>query len=92
MLRWQQPGCDVDDDPAETILLSKHGCALTCHHRFKIGHEVYVIYPECGRSVRARVVYREITGGNKNVSLALEFLGSDNFWGIEFPPPPISLH
>lgn len=92
MLRWQAPGCDVDDDPAETILLSKYGCSLTCHHRFKIGHEVFVLYPERDRSVRARVVYREITGGSEKVSLALEFVGSDNFWGIEFPPPPIFLH
>lgn len=89
MLRWQPPGCDVDDDPAETVLLSKHGCSLTCHHRFKIGHEVFVIYPERDRSVRARVVYREITGGSEDVRLALEFLGSDNFWEIEFPPPPM---
>lgn len=91
-LRWQPPGCDVQDDPAETALLSKHGCTVICNNRFKIGHEVFVMYPERGKSVRARVVYRELTGGKTNVSLALEFLGTDNFWEIEFPPARIPLH
>jgi hypothetical protein len=87
-LRWQPPGCDVQDDPAETAVLSRYGCSVVCHHRLKIGHELFVMYPERGKSVRARVVYRELTGGNEHISLALEFLGNDNFWGIEFPPPP----
>lgn len=91
-LRWQPPGCDVQDDPAETALLSKHGCKVVCHNRLKIGHEVFVMYPERSKSVRARVVYRELTGGNQSLSLALEFLGSDNFWEIEFPPARAFLH
>jgi hypothetical protein len=87
-LRWQPPGCDVQDDPAETALLSRYGCSVVCHKRVKFGYELFVMYPERGRSARARVVYRELTGGNENIRLALEFLGNDNFWGIEFPPAP----
>jgi len=90
-LRWQPPGSAVHDDPAETILLSKHGCTVICHHRFKIGHEVFVMRPEQGKAARARVIYREIRGGSENVRMALEFVGSDNFWEIEFPPAPIFL-
>ena len=92
MLRWQPPGCHAQDDPAETVLLSKHGCSVTCQQRFKIGHEIFVMYPDRDRSARARVVYREITGGSDNVRMALEFLSSDNFWGIEFPAAPLSVH
>lgn len=87
-LRWQPPGCDVQDDPAETALLSRHGCTVTCQNRLKIGREVFVMVPERGKSVRARVVYRELKVGNQNVNLALEFLGADNFWEIDFPPAP----
>ncbi len=87
-LRWQPPGCDVQDDPAETTLLSQHGCAVVCDNRLKGGHEIFVIYPERGKSIRARVVYRELKVGSRSVSLALEFLGKDNFWEIEFPPAP----
>jgi len=59
---------------------------VICRHRIKIGYEVSVICPDRGKSARARVVYREIKGGSEDVRLALEFLGSDNFWEIEFPP------
>jgi hypothetical protein len=91
-LRWQPPGCDVQDDPAETATLSRYGCKVVCQHRLKIGHEVFVMYPERGKSVRARVVYRELSGGTQSVSLALEFLNSDNFWEIEFPPARVTVH
>lgn len=90
-LRWQPPGCDVQDDPAETALLSKHGCTVICNHRLKIGHELFVMYPERGKNVRARVVYRERADSNQNICLALEFLGNNNFWEIEFPPARASL-
>ena len=59
---------------------------LVCETQVKPGSQIYVLYPECGKSTRARVVYRELTGSNKQISLALEFLGQDNFWQIKFPP------
>lgn len=87
-LRWQPPGCDFQDDPAETAMLSKHGCSIVCHNGLKLGRELFVMYPGRGKSARARVVYRELRVGNDHVNLALEFLGNDNFWEIEFPPAP----
>ena len=85
-LRWQAPGCDFEDHAAETRLLSRHGCMLVCETQIKPGSQIYVLYPECSKSSRARVVYRELTGSSKQISLALEFLGQDNFWQIKFPP------
>ena len=85
-LRWQAPGCDFEDHAAETRTLSRHGCMLVCETQIKPGSQVYVLYPECSKSSRARVVYRELTGSSKQISLALEFLGQDNFWQIKFPP------
>lgn len=87
-LRWQPPGCDVQDDPAETALLSQHGCTVVCQNHLKVGREIFVMYPERSKSIRARVVYRELKVGSGNISLALEFLGDNNFWEIEFPPAP----
>lgn len=84
-LRWQPPGCDVQDDAAETAVLSQHGCTVICQNHLKIGREVFLMDPQRGKSTRARVVYREPKPSN--VQLALEFLGNDNFWEIEFPPP-----
>ena len=87
-LRWQSPGCDFEDYSAETTVLSRYGCKVVCDGRAKLGSEIYVLNPEGGRSMRARVIYRELTGQTERVFLALEFIGSDNFWQMDFPPPP----
>ena len=86
VLRWQPPGRDVEDDPARTLLLSKHGCSLTCGVQLKIGGQLYVLDPARGKSARARVVYRQLSGPGAEARLAVEFLGTDDFWGLEFPP------
>ena len=67
-------------------MLSRHGCKVICGGRAKLGTEVFVLHPECGKSARARVIYREMTGNSEQVALALEFIGNDNFWQIDFPP------
>ncbi|HKD15668.1 MAG TPA: hypothetical protein VKE71_14130 [Candidatus Angelobacter sp.] len=86
-LRWQSPGCDFEDYAAETRMLSRYGCKVVCVGRAKLGTEVFVIHPTRGKSMRARVVYREVMGTTE-FGLALEFIGSENFWQIDFPPPP----
>ena len=85
-LRWQSPGCNREDHAAETTLLSRYGCMVVCGSRVKIGSEVCVLCAELGKSTRARVVYRELTGSSARVTLALEFIDNDDFWQIEFPP------
>lgn len=86
MLRWQAPGCDWEDYAAETRVLSRYGCMVVCGGRAKLGSELFVLYPERGKSMRARVIYREPTASSAHIALALEFIGSDNFWQMEFPP------
>jgi len=86
-LRWQAPGCDFEDHAAETKTLSRYGCMLICDSQVKPGTQIYVLYPEHGKSTRARVLYNEATGRSDQVSVALEFVGHDNFWQIDFPPP-----
>ena len=85
-LRWQAPGCDFEDHAAETKLLSRHGCMLVCDTRVRPGSQLYVLYPERGKSTKARVVYHELTGKSDQISVALEFLSPENFWQIDFPP------
>ena len=69
-------------------MLSRYGCKVVCDGRAKLGSEIYVLHPDGCKSMRARVVYRELTGNTERVFLALEFIGGDNFWQIDFPPPP----
>lgn len=84
IVRWQPPGRDIEDDPARTVLLSKHGCSLTCRVQLKIGGQIYVLDPARNKSARARVVYRDISRSGGELGLAVEFLGTDDFWDIEF--------
>ena len=85
-LRWQT-GCDFEDYAAETMVLSRYGCKVVCAGRAKLGAEIFVMNPERSKSIRARVLYREVTPSSAHVALALEFIGSDNFWQMDFPPP-----
>ncbi len=87
ILRWQPAGRDVEDDPARTVLLSKHGCSLRCRVPLKVGGQVYVLDPARGKSARARVVYREFSAPGQESQVAVEFLGADSFWA-EFPSRP----
>lgn len=91
-LRWQTPGCDFEDYAAETRVLSRYGCKLVCTGHAKLGAEVFVLHPESGKSIRARVLYRDLEGGSAQIALALEFIGNDNFWQIEFPVPGLVRH
>ncbi len=85
VVRWQPPGRDIEDDPATTVLLSKHGCSFVSRVSLKLGSQIYVIDPAQGRSARARVVYRELW---REPKFAVEFLSTDSFWGVQFSAQP----
>ena len=87
-LRWQSPGCDFEDYAAETRVLSKYGCKVVCGGRARLGTEVFVLHSDGGKTAKARVIYREVTGRGQEVALALEFIGTSNFWQMDFPPAP----
>ena len=67
-LGWQPPGSAVHDDPAETILLSKHGCTCYVSSPRQNWTRGVRLCPEREKSLKARVVYREIKGGSEDVS------------------------
>ncbi len=84
VLRWQPAGRDIEDDPATTVLLSKHGCSFAPAMPIKLGSQIYVLDPARGKSARARVVYREMSGSAREPKLAVEFLDTDSFWDVQF--------
>ena len=86
VLRWQEGDGKNVETPAETRVLSKYGCLVTCPVRFKLGDELQLVWPEKQRTTRAKVVFRMLSAPTPLVELAFEFVGTDNFWGIDFPP------
>jgi hypothetical protein len=85
-LRWQAPDSHWEQEVAKTRSLSRHGCTVLSGPHVRLGNEITIVDTERDKSVRARVVYREVTGNNPQVTLALEFKDNGDFWEIEFPP------
>jgi hypothetical protein len=83
MIHWREPQGTWREVPAETRILSRHGCLVVCAARIKWSDEVMVWWLERGRYTQARVVFRAISADD-SVELALEFLGEDNFWQMNF--------
>ncbi len=85
VLRWREADGKTVETAAETRVLSQYGCLVTCPVRFKLGDELVLFWPEKQRSTQAKVVFRMLSAPTPLVELAFEFLGTENFWGIDFP-------
>jgi hypothetical protein len=81
-LRWTDPGGHDREEPAQTESLSRYGCLLVCHTRFKLGDNLYIWWPERNRGVHVRTVYRRL--GATATEMGVEFLGDSDFWGSDF--------
>jgi hypothetical protein len=90
VVRWELGGSQ-QETPAATKMLSRYGCLLAGHGRPKLGEEISLVWPEKQRETKAKVVFRALNGGAEPVHLAVEFLGSEDFWEIDFPPPFMSI-
>src|SRR5512142_918024 len=84
MLHWREPQGSWREVPAETKSLSQHGCLLTCSARITMHDEVMVWWLEKMHYTQARVVFRSVNTSDNSVELALEFLDTDDFWGLDF--------
>ncbi|MCI0354973.1 MAG: hypothetical protein L0099_08050 [Acidobacteria bacterium] len=89
-VRWELGG-SPQETPAETKMLSRYGCLMAGHCRPKLGEEISLVWPEKQRETKARVVFRALNGASESVQLAVEFLGADDFWQIDFPPSFMSI-
>ncbi|MBZ5630875.1 MAG: hypothetical protein LAO06_18620 [Acidobacteriia bacterium] len=84
MLHWREPQGAWREIPAETRILSRHGCLLACRARIKLHDEVMVWWLEKMSYARARVVFRSVSPSSDSVEIAFEFLDSEDFWGLNF--------
>src|SRR5689334_6502322 len=83
MLHWRESQGLWQEIPAQTKILSRHGCLLSCAARIKLSDEVNVWWMEKMRYAEARVVFRKLSAGEA-VEVALEFLECENFWNGDF--------
>lgn len=85
VLRWRNFQGQLEEVPAETQVLSQHGCLVSSPVRLKLGDEVCISWPEGRRHASARIVFRVLDATKDFVELGFEFIDTANFWGIEFP-------
>lgn len=83
MLHWRGPQGIWREIPAETKMLSRHGCLVACSARIKPSDEVMVWWLEKMHYSPARVVFRAVSASDNSVAIAFEFLDNGDFWGLD---------
>lgn len=83
-LHWNQGSASIYQ-PAQTILLSRHGCLLVCEAALPAQTLLVIWCGERRMGAAARVVTCE-EDGEGLVMVALEFIRDVNFWGIDLQP------
>lgn len=71
-------------EPAETVLISKHGCLLLSRSEIPVGHHVQLAWRERKLTAAARVAYSEPTLDGDLNKVALEFEAANELWGQDF--------
>lgn len=79
------------EEESETRLVSRYGALMKCRHSLEIDEVVRVIRKDNGRAADARVAWRQRGSEGSITDVGIEFLDSDNFWGLDWDsiPPPV---
>lgn len=86
-LLWQDAHGQQQQDAAETILVSRYGAMVQTFTPLQPGRLVWVVVPAMNqRKELARVVWVNTATRTGRVEMAIEMLGAENFWEIDFPP------
>jgi hypothetical protein len=71
------------EEDTETVLVSRYGALVRCKHAAKAGETLNVIRADTGEKVMARVAWQRPLG-NDDVRIGVEFVSSENFWGLDW--------
>jgi hypothetical protein len=82
---WQDASGHPQQEVVETQLLSQHGCLFQTMTEFKVGQLLRAKQSDSGRAAEARVVMVKPSAVLGRLDVAVEFVGTDDFWGFEFP-------
>ncbi len=74
------------EEEAETEVLSRYGAGLRCRHFVEADRILVMVRKDNGRRVNARVRYCRYNPDGRR-ELGIEFIGSDNFWGLDWNRP-----
>ena len=74
-----------NEEPADTVLVSRNGGLLVCRATYNKGQEIDLWSPERKCGARARVVFQQVWANGDLVEVGFEFLTDEDFWKIDFP-------
>lgn len=69
---------DLWEEETETLIISRWGALVRCQRPFEIDRKLRLVRTDNGRQAHARIAWC------KAESVAIEFLDSDNFWGLDW--------
>jgi hypothetical protein len=74
------------EEDTETVLVSRYGALVRCKHPAKAGETLHVLRADTGEKAVARVAWQRPSGnsGNEDVRIGVEFVGCENFWGLDW--------
>jgi hypothetical protein len=73
----------VWQEDTETVLVSRYGALVRCKHAAKAGETLHVIRADTGEKTLARVAWQR-PAGTEDVRIGVEFVSSENFWGLDW--------
>lgn len=85
VLSWVDDRGRAREEEAETEMLSKHGAAVRAPVEIPLRHRLRVRSKDKAREVEAHVVWIKASDVPGSAGLGIEFLESEDFWGIPFP-------
>ena len=71
------------EEDTETVLVSRYGALVRCKHAAKAGDTLSVIRSDTGDHATARVAWQRPLG-DEDVRIGVEFVGCENFWGLDW--------
>jgi hypothetical protein len=71
------------EEDTETVLVSRYGALVRCKHAAKAGETLNVIRTDTGEKAMARVAWQRPLE-NDDVRIGVEFVSSENFWGLDW--------
>ena len=73
----------VWEEDTETVLVSRYGALVRSKHAAKAGETLHVIRADTGEKTLARVAWQRLAGSD-DVRIGVEFVSSENFWGLDW--------
>ena len=71
------------EEETETVLVSRFGALVRCKHPAKAGETIQVLRADTGEKALARVAWQRPLD-NDDVRIGVEFVGCENFWGVDW--------